>query len=233
MIEILNLIVFVGFLLSLMVQGWLRRTYARWSRVQNSLGMPGVQVARYILDRNELPQIPVAMQRGRLTDHYDPLKDIVRLSEPIYLEPSVASAAVAAHETGHALQDHTEYGPMELRGRLLPIAQVGAQFGPWAAMLGWMMGSSTFLQLGFAMFAAALAFQLLSLPIEFDASRRAKIELEKLGFTSEQDREGARKVLFAAAMTYVAGAATAMGQLLFILVIVGRSFGRWFGRTPR
>ena len=232
-IDLFNFIVIVGFLLSMAVQGWLRRTYAYWSRVRNSLDAPGVQVARHILDRHDLPHVPVTMQRGRLTDHYDPLKDIVRLSEPIYREHSVASAAVAAHETGHALQDFTEYGPMELRGRLLPIAQVGAQFGPWAAMLGWMMGSSTFLQLGFAMFAAALAFQLLSLPIEFDASRRAKVELEKMGFTSEQDREGARKVLFAAAMTYVAGAATAMGQLLLILVIAGRGLGRWFGRSSR
>lgn len=232
MIDLFNLVVFIGFVLSLVVQAWLKRTYAYWSRVRNSLDLPGAQVARRVLDTNGMQHVPVSVQRGRLTDHYDPLRDVVRLSEPIYREHSVASAAVAAHESGHALQDHTEYGPMELRGKLLPIAQVGAQFGPWAAMIGWMIGSSTFLQLGFAMFAAALAFQILSLPIEFDASRRAKAELEELGFTTEQDREGARKVLFAAAMTYVAGAATAMGQLLLILVIAGRGLGRWFGPSP-
>ena len=119
---------------------------------------------------------------------------------------------------------------MHLRAMMLPIAQLGAQFGPWAAIGGSILGSPTFVQLGFLMFAAALVFQILSLPIEFDASRRAKIQLAEMGFNSQQDRDGAAKVLRAAAMTYVAGAATAMGQLLLVLFFAGRSL---FVRSPK
>ena len=197
-------------------------TYARWSRVPNSLNLVGAQVARYLLDANGLRQNPVQMQPGSLTDHYDPRKKTVALSEKIYREPSVASAAIAAHETGHAVQDKTGYSWMRFRYMMSPVVQLGAQYGPYAVSAGFLFGQSELVVIGFVGFAATLLFQILTLPVEFDASRRAKDMLYEMGFTTKQDQEGARRVLRAAAMTYVAGAATAMGKLLVMLLIAGR-----------
>jgi Zn-dependent membrane protease YugP len=232
-VDLFYLIIGIGFVLSLLVRAWLRRTYAHWSRIQNSLQLPGASVARIVLDDNHLRDYHVTIQTGRLTDHYDPRTKTVSLSERIFNDPSVASAAIAAHETGHALQDKDGYGPMRFRAAALPMAQAGAQFGPWAAIGGSLIGSTTLIQLGFLMFAVSLLFHLLSLPIEFNASSRAKAELEQMGFDEEPDLEGARKVLFAAAMTYVAGAATAMGNLLLVLLFAGRSLFRKSGGTSR
>ena len=233
MTSLFYLIIGIGFLMSLMVQVWLRRTYARWSKVRNSLDLPGAEVARMLLDRNHLHQCHINMQPGRLTDHYDPRQKIVSLSQRIFMEPSVASAAVAAHETGHALQDQAGYGPMRLRHAMLPVVQLSAQFGPWAALGGLLANSPTLLQIGFLMFAAALCFQLLSLPIEFDASRRARAELQSLGLNAPQDVAGARQVLRAAAMTYVANSASAMGQLMIFVLIAGRGIFKRLSPQPR
>jgi hypothetical protein len=233
LIDLFYIVIGIGFVLSLLMQGWLKTTYARWAKVPNSLNLPGSDVARYLLEKNDMHGFQVTMQPGHMTDHYDPRHKNISLSERIYREPSVASAAIAAHETGHALQDVDGYGPMRLRAALLPIAQLGAQFGPYAAIGGWMLGSTMLVQVGFAMFAASLVFQLISLPIEFDASRRAKVQLVEMGFTTEDDREGARKILFAAAMTYVAGASTAMGHLLIMLLFVGRGLLKRFPATPK
>ncbi len=232
-IDLFYVVIGIGFVLSLLMQGWLKRTYARWSKVRNSLNLPGAEVAWHLLAKNDMRGFQVTMQSGQMTDHYDPRHKNVCLSERIYREPSVASAAIAAHETGHALQDLDAYGPMRLRASLLPIAQLGAQYGPWAAVGGWMLGSMLLVQVGFGMFAASLFFQLISLPIEFNASRRAKRQLVEMGFDTEEDREGARKVLLAAAMTYVAGASTAMGHLLIMLLFVGRGLLRRFVATPK
>ncbi len=227
------LIIGIGFVLSLLVQGWLRTTYGHWSKVRNSKNWSGAKVARQVLDRNQMKEFQVNRQPGRLTDHYDPRTRTVNLSERIFREPSVASAAVAAHEAGHALQDLEGYGPMQLRYKMLPVAHLGAQYGPWVAIVGWMIGSTTMVQIGFLLFAAALVFQLLSLHIEVNASRRAKTQLEMLGFNTQKAREAARKVLLAAAMTYVAGAATAMGQILLILAFAGRGLLRKLLLKPK
>ena len=226
MINLFYLVVAVGFVFSLLVQGWLRTTYAKWSKVRNSLNLPGAHVARHLLDKNGLQKSAITMQPGSLSDHYDPRTKNISLSERIYREPSVASAAIAAHETGHAIQDKESYGPMRFRSAMMPIVQLGAQYGPYAIMGGWLFGSSNVMLIGFVMLAATLVFQVLTLPVEFNASHRAKEQLEQMGFTSEQDRIGAHKVLRAAAMTYVAGAATAMGKLFVILLFVGRSLFR-------
>ena len=226
MIGLLYLIVGVGFVGSLMVQGWLKTTYARWSQVRNSRNVTGGRVARHMLDQNGLLQVGVVMSQGALSDHYDPRRKIVALSGRIFMEPSVASAAIAAHECGHAIQDAEGYRPMRLRESMLPIAHLGAQYGPWAVIGGWMLSSPGFVQLGFGLYAASLAFQLFSLPIEFDASRRATKQLEEFGFDTQEDKRGTRKVLRAAALTYVAGSATAMGHLLVMIVMFGRSLFR-------
>lgn len=232
MIDLFYLVVGIGFVVSLIVQGWLRTTYARWSRVRNSLNLPGARVARYLLDRNGLPNSQVTLNPGTLSDHYNPRTKNLALSERIYREPSVASAAIAAHETGHALQDKEGYGPMRFRQAMLPIVQFGAQYGPYAIIGGWLFGSSNIVTIGFLMFAGALLFQVLTLPVEFNASSRAKRQLEKIGFTTDEDRKGAHKVLRAAAMTYVAGAATAVGKLLVILLFAGRALFRRLA-TPK
>ena len=221
-------------MISLLVQGWLRATYAKWSRVPNSLNLPGAHVCRHLLDKNGLQNSQVSMQRGSLTDHYDPRTKNITLSERIYRDPSVASAAVAAHEAGHAIQDKVGYGPMRFRSAVLPLVQLGAQYGPYAILGGWIFGSSEMVLIGFLMFAGSMLFQLLTLPVEFNASHRALVQLEQMGFESVRDKVGARKVLQAAAMTYVAGAATAMGKLLVILFIAGRTlFGRLFGASAK
>ena len=134
----------------------------------------------------------------------------------------MASVAIAAHECGHAIQDAEHYKPMRLRERMLPIAQLGSQYGPWAAIGGWFFSAPQLVQLGFALYAASLLFQLMSLPIEFNASRRATEQLEAFGLDSEEDKKGTRQVLRAAAMTYVAGSATAMGHLVVMLIVVMR-----------
>ena len=226
MLNLFYLVVAIGFVGSLIVQGWLRSTYSKWSQVRNSLNLPGADVARYLLDKNGLPRSQVSMQPGTLSDHYDPRSKNLALSERIFREPSVASAAIAAHETGHALQDKDGYGPMRFRSALLPVVQLGAQYGPYAIMAGWLFASSNLILIGFSMFAGALLFQLVTLPVEFNASHRAKLQLEAMGFTTREDRVGANKVLRAAAMTYVASAATAMGKLFVILLFLGRSLFR-------
>lgn len=223
MINLFYLVVAVGFVLSLLVQGWLKMTYSKWSKVRNSMNVSGAHVARFLLDKNGLPNSSVTMQPGNLTDHYDPRTKSIALSQRIYREPSIASAAIAAHETGHAIQDKDDYGPMRFRSAMLPIANFGAQYGPYAIMAGWLFHVPIFVLFGFLAFGASLLFQLVTLPVEFNASRRAKAQLEEMGFSSDEDRMGAKQVLRAAAMTYVAGAATATGKLLVILLLAGRS----------
>ncbi|MEM8677808.1 MAG: zinc metallopeptidase [Planctomycetota bacterium] len=228
MVQLSYLLIGLGFLLSLVVQGWLRSTYRRYGRVANSLNLPGARVAALLLDRNDLSHCRLELHPGTLTDHYDPRTKTVRLSERIALEPSVASAAIAAHECGHAIQDATGYGPLRFRSAMLPLAQLGAQYGPWAVMAGYLLAIPTLVHLGFLTFGASLVFQVLSLPVEFNASQRAKRQLQQLVFTATADIEGAERVLRAAAMTYVANAATAMGHMLLVLVIAGRGlFKRW------
>ena len=232
-LNLFYIVVGIGFVLSLIIQGWLRMTYAKWSRIRNSMNLPGAAVARHVLDKNGLQLCVVTEQPGNLTDHYDPRKKQVALSTRIFREPSVASAAIAAHETGHAIQDSVRYGPMQLRYKLLPLVQIASQYGPYAIMGGYFFGNVNIMLIGFLMLAASLLFQLITLPIEFDASKRARAQLEEMGFTSREDRKGARKILRAAAMTYVAGAATAMMQVLVILFIFGRSIWRMIFRLGK
>ncbi len=212
----------VAFLFSLGVRSWLGTVYRRWGRVANQRGLPGGAVARVILDANGLVNVPVEGVRGRLTDHYDPRTKIVRLSESNYGQPSVAGLAVAAHEVGHAIQDFRNFGPLRFRSAILPLASLGGRFGPMAALFGLFMGSPILLQAGIVLFAGAVAFQLITLPVEFDASRRALSEIERLGLASEGEREGAKRVLTAAAMTYVAAVATSLGSLLYLFALSRR-----------
>ncbi len=212
------LIGIVGFVVSLAISGWLRMTYGKWSKVQNASGLTGAEVARAILRANGIDNVKVESVPGQLSDHYDPTKRVVRLSEDNYNRPSVAGMAVAAHEVGHAIQHAKSYSPLVWRSALAPAANIGSQFGIYAAMFGLILGASGLLQIGIILFSAAVLFHLVTLPVEFDASRRALVQVKELGIVTPRDQGGARSVLTAAAMTYVAAAATSIAYLVYFIL---------------
>jgi len=204
----------------MVVQFWLQATYARYSRIANSQGLTGAQIARAILDANGLQRIAVEPTPGTLTDHYDPTKKVVRLSEVNYGPASIASLAVAAHEVGHALQDKQGYSFMRIRAAILPAASIGSNLGPWIFIIGALVGAAGLMNIGIWLFAAAALFQLVTLPVEFDASNRALGILRRMNFLNPNEMNGARAVLTAAAMTYVAALANSLAQILYYVSIL-------------
>lgn len=212
------LIGIVAFLVSMAIQSWLRGTYNKWMKVPNTANLTGAQIARAILNENGLHDVAVEPVRGMLTDHYDPRTRTVRLSEGNYGHANVAGMAVAAHEVGHAIQHAKSYGPLQIRHAILPVANIGSQFGPMAALFGLFLGFGGLFQIGIILFSAAVLFQVITLPVEFDASRRALVQLQKLGLATTDDTGGAKSVLTAAAMTYVAAAATSIATLAYFLL---------------
>jgi len=209
----------VAFVASLAIQGWLKSTYATWMKRANTAGLSGAEVARAILQANGIADVQVVAVPGQLSDHYDPTRKVVRLSEANFRSASVAGMAVAAHETGHAIQHARAFAPLAWRTAILPAANIGSQFGPMLALFGLMLGvaGKPLLTVGIVLFAAAVVFHLVTLPVELDASRRALGQLQRLGLVTAGDQGGARKVLTAAAMTYVAAAATSIAYLMYFL----------------
>jgi len=202
---------------TLLVQLYLRRTYGKWQKVPATAGLSGAETARAILDANGLHEVRVEAVPGTLSDHYDPRTRVVRLSEANHGGSSVAGVAVAAHEVGHAIQHAQAYRPLAWRAALVPVASIGGNFGPWLVILGAMMDAFGLVQVGIVLFGAAVLFQLVTLPVEFDASRRALVQLERLGLVTAGDAGGSRQVLNAAALTYVAAAAASVAYLLYYL----------------
>jgi uncharacterized protein len=214
--------------LTLGVQFYLRNTYGRWSKVANTSGLTGAETARTILDANGLHDVRIEPVRGMLSDHYDPRTRTVRLSEEHFSRASVAGAAVAAHEVGHAIQHARAYAPLQWRSALVPVANIGGNFAPLLIMFGFFSFGSAFGQnlvlWGIILFGLAVLFQLITLPVEFDASNRAKAEMQRLGIATTGDISGSRQVLNAAALTYVAAAASSVAYLLmYILQFMGMS----------
>jgi len=205
-----------GLLLTLWAQFKVKRAMSRYSKVPSSSGMTGSQVARAILDRYAGRDVQIEITGGVMSDHYDPSKRILRLSEDVYHGRSVAAVGIAAHEAGHAIQHKMAYGPLVLRQTLAPAAIWGSNLS-WILIVVGTMVSMTVAWIGVALFALAVAFTLVTLPVEFNASRRAKEVLSQMGLVSSSDRDGAAAVLNAAAMTYVAAAATAILQLFYFL----------------
>ena len=216
------------FFLSLAVRKKLESTYRRWGATRNRANITGAQTAKAILEANHMGRVQVGQNPGKLSDHYNPRNKTIRLSEPIYGVPSVAAMAIAAHESGHAIQDEVNYVPLEVRTFLAPIAAAGAKFGLPAAIFGSFLGIPILLQVGVLAYAGALLLQFLTLPVEFNASKRAMRQLEKLQLMDERDRQGVKDVLRAAAMTYVAGAASSAGYIIYIMILGGR----WIFRKP-
>lgn len=199
-----------------------RARFEKYSRVPSHRRVSGAQVARFILDHNGLHDVHVVpAQGGHLSDHYDPRSRVVRLSEDVYYGGSVASVAVAAHETGHAIQHATNYLPLALRSATVPIATLGSNLSWFLIMIGFMLSATSMIWGGVILFSATVAFQIITLPVELDASRRAKVELERLAITAPSERKGVSKVLGAAAMTYVGAALTGILTLFYFLLRLG------------
>ncbi len=213
-------------ILSLFASLRVKSTYNKYSRVMSSSGMSGADVAREILRRNGLAGIAVTETQGFLSDHYDPAKKVVRLSPQNYRGASVAAIGVAAHETGHAIQHAASYGPLMLRNTMVPIASIGSSFSWIIIFAGFIMGAMGLVKAGILLFSAVVFFQLVTLPVEFNASSRAKRILAAQGFLTAGELAGVNRVLSAAAMTYVAAAASSIMTLLYFLVRAGLLGGR-------
>lgn len=222
--DVTYLLVIIGAILSMIASAGVNSTFKKYSRVRSMSGMTGAQTARRILDQNGLQSVKIEHINGNLTDHYDPRSKVLRLSDATYSSTSVAAVGVAAHECGHAVQDNESYGPLRIRSRLAPAANFGSRFGLPIFVLGLVFGANEILmQIGIWVFLLAVLFQLVTLPVEFDASKRALAMLEGYGILGTQEAEGSRKVLKAAAMTYVAAAAAAILNLLRLILIARRS----------
>jgi uncharacterized protein len=204
----------------LAVQAWLKKTVARNSEVAVASGLTGAQVARQILDRNGLDEVGVhRAPGGALSDHYDPRKREVFLSEAVHDAPTVTASAIAAHEVGHAIQHARSYVPLQLRSAVFPVVAFASSF--WTILLlgGLVLGALGLIQIAILLYAVAVLFHFITLPVEFNASRRAGAQLAGLGLVSTGEGEGVKKVLNAAALTYVAGALAALTQLLYFALI--------------
>jgi Zn-dependent membrane protease YugP len=208
-------------LLALWAQWKVQSTFAKYSRVPTSSGVNGLQTARLLINRYRL-NVNVTNTPGHLTDHYDPRSKTVAISESSIYN-SVASVAVVAHEIGHALQDQENYAPLKLRGAIVPAVQVGSWVGPIMFIVGMLLASETLMWVGVIGFSLAALFAIITLPVEFDASRRALAILQNNNLLTTQELRGAKQVLDAAALTYVAAAAQALMTLLYyVTLLTGR-----------
>lgn len=207
-------------ILGLYAQWKVQSTYQKYTQVRNMRGITGVQAAEILLSGEGLRHVNIEGIPGQLTDHYDPRSKVLRLSQAVANVPSVAALGIVAHEVGHAVQDATAYGPMRLRGAIVPMVSIGSWLGPIIFIFGFMMQSPTLATIGLLGFAAAAAFALITLPVELDASRRAIAMLSGYGLVSNQELGAARSVLNAAALTYVAAVAQAISTLLYYVFLL-------------
>jgi Zn-dependent membrane protease YugP len=213
-------------LLSLFASIKVKSTFSKYSKIASASGMTGAEVATQILRRNGLTNVSVTETGGFLSDHYDPLKKVVRLSPDVYRSNSISAIGVAAHETGHAVQHAKAYSPLVLRNMMVPVANIGSSLSWIIIIAGFIFGAMGLVKAGIVLFSVVVFFQLVTLPVEFNASSRAKEMLASYGLISQTELAGVRKVLSAAAMTYVAAAASAVVTLLYFLIRAGLLGGR-------
>ena len=207
----------VPIVLGFAVQGHVKNQFRKYSKVRSMRGLTAAQVARDILDRNGMQNVPVERVGGKLTDHYDPRKKVLRLSEPVYASTSLAAIGIAAHEAGHALQDANGYAPLKLRSSFAPVAGFASRMLIPLAIGGIFFHITGLIWIGVIGYAAAVVFSVITLPVEFDASRRALAVIGSNGYLTSQEEAGARGVLTAAALTYVAATLIAVMQLLYLI----------------
>jgi len=214
-------------LLGLWAQFKIKSSFSQYSRVRTTSGLTGAEVARRMLDQNGLTQVRIEEVGGTLSDHYDPQAKVLRLSQGVYRSNSVAAAGVAAHESGHAIQDKEKYGPLKIRSLMVPSVKLGSWLGPILFMIGLFLNSLTgdnVAIVGLLLFSATALFAIVTLPVEFNASNRAKAWLADSGIIYSGEMTGVNKVLDSAALTYVAGAAQSLSTILYyVLLLSGRS----------
>ncbi len=215
------LIMGVGFVLSFGAQRWVKSAVAKWSKVPIGRGLTGRDIADLILRQSGVSNVTVEPVDGVLSDHYDPRTRTLRLSADNYYGTSVAAAGISAHEVGHAIQHRDGYWPMSIRQQMVPVANIGTNIGVWLVMIGAAIGAAGMAKIGVLLFAAFVAFTLVTLPVEIDASMRARRALLATGAVSSREAEGVNKVLTAAAATYLAAAVAAIMQLFYFAMRAG------------
>jgi Zn-dependent membrane protease YugP len=225
------LFILPGVFFSLWAQHRVRSAYSKYSQIPNKRGITGAQAARAVLDSNGLTDVPIEMIPGQLTDHYDPRKRVLRLSQEVYSRPSIAAIGIAAHEAGHAIQHARAYTPLKVRTAIVPAVGIGSNVGFILILIGLLINATGLAWVGVALFALATVFAFVTLPVEFDASRRAKQALVQVGIVDDgvgggTESQGVAAVLNAAAWTYVAGFATSLLTLLYYISLVTGSSRR-------
>lgn len=213
------ILVILIILIPLIAQIGVSGNYRKYKKVKNTKELTGYDVARKILDENGLGDIYIVETRGELTDHYDPTKRVVRLSSDIYHGKTVAAMSVAAHECGHAIQDKDGYTFMRIRSAIFPIVNVATSISYWIILLGFLFELLDLIYIGIALTCLGLLFQIVTLPVEFDASKRAGVFLKEYNLATEDESKGVKKMLGAAAMTYVAGVLASALQILRLILV--------------
>lgn len=217
-----TIVIFLAFGLSLWAQFRVKGSFNEYAQVPASSGLTGAEAARRLLDANGLSHIPVEHVPGTLTDHYDPIAKAVRLSDPVYASDSISAISVACHEVGHAVQDKVNYPMLVARHRMFPVVNFSSGIALPLLLIGFFLKMQGLFLLGIILFSAAVAFQLITLPVEFNASSRAKDMMVKMGFIRNNEERGVNKVLGAAALTYVAAALVSVAQLLEYIWLFNR-----------
>lgn len=213
------LLILIILIVPLIAQSSVKSNYEKYAKVKNSIDMSGYEVARKILEMNGLSYIKVNKTYGELTDHYNPKTKMINLSDRIFEEHSIASVAVAAHECGHAIQDKEAYSFLRFRSAMVPTVNFTSKIASIVVLLGFILQFGDLIYIGIFLMLASLLFQLITLPVEYNASARAKKQLEQLGFIEKKDKNGINKVLNAAALTYVAGFLATAAQILRLFLI--------------
>ena len=219
-------LVIIGAVICMIASARVKSTYNKYSQYRSASGMTGAQAAQRILNSAGIYDVTIQHVSGNLTDHYDPRTNVIRLSDSVYDNTSTAAIGVACHEAGHAVQYAESYAPIKLRAAIIPVTNIGSKLAMPLILIGLLLSyaanvSYFFVYLGIACFGLSLVFQLVTLPVEFNASHRALVAIDEGGLLTEEEQKGAKKTLTAAALTYVAATATALAQLLRLLVIFG------------
>lgn len=217
-----NLLIILAFSITFISQIIVSSSYSKYKKKLNNKDQNGYDIARKILDKNGLEDIMILETKGNLTDHYDPTKKVIKLSTDIYHGSSIASVSVAAHECGHAIQDKDNYKPMRIRSKLVPTVNICTRIGYLAILIG-IIFSYTLIELGIILLLSMLVFQLITLPVEFNASKRALIQLEDLNLIDKEEKKSTQKMLSAAAFTYVAALLSTLLEILrYVLIFADR-----------
>ncbi|PZE20959.1 zinc metallopeptidase [Paenibacillus xerothermodurans] len=221
----MDILILIAFAISVWAQFRVKGTFNKWADVPTYSGMTGYEAARRMLDSNGLHHVPIEPIAGRLSDHYDPIHRVVRLSEPVYYENSISAVSVACHEVGHAIQHSVRYPMLALRHRMFPAVNFASGVSPFLIIAGLIFQQFNFLLgIGILFFSAAVAFQLITLPVEFNASSRARNLMVAEGYITNDEERGVAKVLNAAALTYVAAALISLLELLkYIMIFTNRN----------